>query len=180
MQKLIPLVFLLGSGAASAIPVTWRLNDVTFEDGRVAYGSFVYDADTNNYSDASIEIVSSLQPNTPTPSTFGGSYGYQPESLPNSSQVVGFGDDFTFSGYYGIIMRFETPLTNEGDVIAIDTDLPSALWSSAYDVSGAYPPQLVSRVTGGTVVNAVPLPAAVWLFGSGLGVLGWFRRRQTA
>jgi hypothetical protein len=26
---------------------------------------------------------------------------------------------------------------------------------------------------------AVPVPAAVWLFGSGLGLLGWFRRRQT-
>ncbi len=30
------------------------------------------------------------------------------------------------------------------------------------------------------VVNAVPIPAGVWLFGSGLGLLGWLRRRQTA
>jgi hypothetical protein len=29
-------------------------------------------------------------------------------------------------------------------------------------------------------VNVVPIPAAVWLFGSGLGFLGWFRRRQSA
>jgi hypothetical protein len=28
--------------------------------------------------------------------------------------------------------------------------------------------------------SVVPVPAAVWLFGSGLGLLGWFRRRQTA
>jgi hypothetical protein len=30
------------------------------------------------------------------------------------------------------------------------------------------------------VVNAVPVPAAVWLFGSALAGLGWLRRRQTA
>jgi hypothetical protein len=30
------------------------------------------------------------------------------------------------------------------------------------------------------VVTAVPIPAAVWLFGSALAGLGWFRRKQTA
>jgi hypothetical protein len=29
------------------------------------------------------------------------------------------------------------------------------------------------------VVNAVPIPAAVWLFGSALAGLGWLRRKQT-
>lgn len=30
------------------------------------------------------------------------------------------------------------------------------------------------------VVSAVPVPAAVWLFASGLGVLGWIKRKRVA
>jgi hypothetical protein len=29
-------------------------------------------------------------------------------------------------------------------------------------------------------ISAIPVPAAVWLFGSGLGLLGWMRKRKTA
>ncbi len=48
------------------------------------------------------------------------------------------------------------------------------------------PPETVSWFTSAIVspaafaVHAVPIPAAVWLFGSGIGLLGWFRRRQSA
>jgi len=29
------------------------------------------------------------------------------------------------------------------------------------------------------VANTIPIPAAVWLFGSGLGLLGWLRRKAS-
>jgi hypothetical protein len=32
---------------------------------------------------------------------------------------------------------------------------------------------------GDVAASVVPIPAAVWLFGSGLGLLGWMRRKQT-
>ncbi len=38
----------------------------------------------------------------------------------------------------------------------------------------------LSPVLDNITLQAVPVPAAVWLFGSGLGLLGWFRRRHTA
>jgi hypothetical protein len=33
---------------------------------------------------------------------------------------------------------------------------------------------------GAFVISIVPIPAAVWLFASGLGMLGWIRRRSTS
>jgi hypothetical protein len=52
-----------------------------------------------------------------------------------------------------------------------DVEIGSLVWSD-------------SSASGGPSVEAVyftavPVPAAVWLFGSGLSLLGWFRRRQT-
>ena len=57
---------------------------------------------------------------------------------------------------------------------ALEAELLSGLW---------YVNLYTSNFGGGEIrgqINAVPVPAAVWLFGSALAGLGWFRRRQTA
>ena len=67
--------------------------------------------------------------------------------------------------------------------------LPTAFFTeSSYVVHGldghsdAY--TLTSDFVGGAYeisyagVHSVPIPAAIWLLGSGLGLLGWMRRRQ--
>ena len=45
---------LLSSAPALAVPVLWSVEDVVFDDGGTASGTFVFDADTGVYSDIAI------------------------------------------------------------------------------------------------------------------------------
>jgi hypothetical protein len=47
-------IFAAGTASVSAAPILWTLQGVTLSDGGTAFGSFVYDADTNTYSDLDI------------------------------------------------------------------------------------------------------------------------------
>ncbi len=76
-----------------------------------------------------------------------------------------------------------------GDVV-IDTYLTALMVSGASETMTVNGGNIAYVIAEGVspdavgfdnlVANTVPIPAAVWLFGSGLGLLGWFRRRQTA
>jgi uncharacterized protein YjiK len=62
----------------------------------------------------------------------------------------------------------------EGELVTVDRDTAAiSMELSLYDPHGhAY----TNRLTGLTAVNVVPIPAAIWLFASCLGLLGWMRR----
>ena len=169
---------LLAHGVNSA-PVTWTLEDVVFADGGTAAGSFVYDADTNAYSGIFVETFLSNGDlgRTYITDDFADGLFSQP------SQVY-FGEypssAFDLSHAWGLQLDFSTPLSNFGGTVALIVGSPNESKEGycGTDASCAFP-QTYRTIVGGQV-SAVPIPAAVWLFGSALAGLGWMRRKQAA
>lgn len=58
-------------------------------------------------------------------------------------------------------------------------DLIGAFSYGTFAANGAVIGENEMEFTSMTVTT-VPIPAAVWMFGSGLGLLGWIRRKQTS
>ena len=76
------------------------------------------------------------------------------------------------------------PAFSNGDTLTVSTS--NLVFSSTVDLStiigppGTYTAHLVEvgSIMATANVDIVPIPATAWLFASGLGVLGWVRRRS--
>lgn len=188
MKKFVGLILLLGWGTAFAIPVQWTLNGVTFSDSLLGpeytdamlTGSFVYDADTDTYSEINLLAQAASAPYWED--WLYTSYGVEASS--NSGELliatgdgnapsVPCGFDFCFKV---LSLDFAGTLTNAGGLVALDT-LSGGSYEQFVPSCCVFERQIVSGSVMGAVV---PIPAAVWLFASGLGLLGWMRRRQAA
>ena len=78
----------------------------------------------------------------------------------------------------GVIGTFNfTALGSAGDVISISIGhpYPFSTFVNMLPVNKVFDP-----VFSPTEITVVPIPAAAWLFASGLGLLGWIRRRGVA
>jgi hypothetical protein len=165
MRLLLTVPLLLVAASLHAAPVTWTLDGVNFEDGGMATGSFDYDAITNSYTSIAINFSGGADD-----TLYAGLYDLLREGDSNSLLTDAYGCG-SFNEVCSLLLEFETDLTNAGGVIALGGS------SSIENI----PNLAYQDVTAGNVIaSVVPIPAAVWLFGSGLGLLGWFRRRQTA
>ena len=169
------------STASYAAPVTWSLTNVQFDDGAVATGTFVYDADTNQASAINITVI-------------GG-----------SSDISGYGalstDPFTYSNNGGVglgggslwfwewdtntstdcpegdcqrnfvVDALSSPLTNASLGTVVSFDLAQLSIEAFSNNSGS-----VTRTIVSGALTAVPIPPAVLLFVSALAGLGWFNK----
>ena len=162
MRKALAVILLFVVGSAQAIPVTWTLDGVTFDDGGIASGSFVYDADVCcTIFDVNIHTTAGT-------SMTGADY------LTNSSLAGNTTTGLNPTGTTGtLLLLFAEGLTNAGGSIALVAGPCFASCEFRSDPISATRGVLTGSIT------AVPIPAAVWLFGSALAGLGWMRRKQT-
>jgi len=157
------IIAFFASATVCAAPVQWTIDSLFFDDGGTGSGTFTYDADTNSYSD--INIVTTVG------SGFeGAAYIDVNTEAPLSSDFL-VAMIYPLGGLPALQLSFAAPLTNVGGVVAING------YAESMCGDGCEFPIADYRYISSGSVSAVPVPAAVYLFASGLGLLGWFRRK---
>jgi hypothetical protein len=187
------LVLTIWANTASAVPVRWQFQDVLFSDGASLTGSFIFDTDAPTYpvpdSPDQVDGYSSvnISANASERFLFEWQADYAEECKSEDCGYSGANRLYTVpvSGDCG----FETTVCQRNLGIQFDRSLNSTgspIAVSGYEYYDVRTPgggtnwgdrRIVSGYVIGTVV---PLPAAIWAFGSGLVALGWMRRRNSA
>jgi hypothetical protein len=182
MRHALGVILLLLAGTAQAIPVTWTVDGI-FDDGGTLTGTFVFDADTGSYTNINLS------------STDYSTY-YEPYSTEYDAGTAQFGAELTYSDftvwdasglfvqgqarlapseYIGLDIFWGAALTNAGGTYSL-VNGRGRTYTTNLSVDAGHGP--IRAIASGTV-STVPIPAAVWLFGSALAGLGWMRRKQT-
>jgi hypothetical protein len=146
---------------AEAAALRWNLQGVTFNDGGTASGSFLFDADTNTFSDVNIStFLSNGNPVASYVSALGDATGFA-SVIPSPFSVLTFG--------------FSSPLTNLGGEIAL---LPT----TEFAFVGGLP--LSRSISAGSVSAAatpIPTPALLpGLIGLGMGIARKRKQGETS
>lgn len=169
----LALVALAGFNPANAVPVTWNLQNWTFNDGGTASGSFVYDADTNVFSDM---FIATTNGSARTGAIYGdvisgGNSAFS--AVPNA----GFPSLVSSSN---LLVMFASALTNAGGLV--DVFMGQEATCDSENCSSITSPIrfLDDGQVEGIVVASTPIPAALPLFLTGLVALVAVGRRKRA
>ena len=158
------LVVFLSIGISSqvqAVPVTWTLNGVTFDDGQTATGYFNYDATTNVFDNYLISVTAGS--------------GFPNFSYVDANSFVGNHSaglvDFVRDDLVSYIrLSFLSSLTNAGGTVGIATG------NSSWECSNCGTLRFI--VAGSVTTTPVPEPGTVTLLSLGLLGLGMAARRR--
>ena len=127
-----------------------------------------------------------LQPLSEVRISFDAKATLQTQSFPDIAGGVVFiaelFSEFTEPGGTNNIILGGAPLTQDWQTFVINTtlgaDVSGGLSLLFKADCGANPTCRLTALVDNVSIAVVPVPAAVWLFGSALGLLGWVRRRR--
>ena len=171
-------------GAAQAETIRWTLQDALLSDGQSVTGSFDYETVSGDFSNISIfnsgtatwaatEFTQTVDSVSVIPPVDCQTHACV--FLPDGATTGSIALEIVWDNYPGYLSEAGT------------LDLLYGTWSlwrcDNSDCSGLVFPggaavEFVDGSISGVVVSAVPIPAAVWLFGSALAGLGWLRRKR--
>jgi hypothetical protein len=164
----------LGLASANADPIIWSLTDVSFGDGGTASGSFVFDATSASFG--AIDI-------TTTPGTEFGGAAYTTFAFGNPLFLTSVTGSFpTLTGTPFLSLNFTSPLTDAGGIIPLGIGSFGSISVEGTCLVADCGSGSVARFVTSGEVSAVPGPIAgaglPGLILAGVGLLGWWRRRQ--
>ncbi|MCP4128845.1 MAG: hypothetical protein GY753_17580 [Gammaproteobacteria bacterium] len=156
------------SGLAQALTQTYILDNVFLNSTQQMTGTFVWNYDVGDFEGGS---VSSSEFNIPTYSF--GVYGSYSISY-DIKKSIEFSMDGNFHDTdFNISLVFLNPLTPTSSAL-LDTVNSKWTISPTLGTNGLIKSGSIMPVT-----SAVPIPPAVWLFGSGLlGLIGLYKRKR--
>ncbi|MEQ1884047.1 MAG: hypothetical protein ABL967_03240 [Bryobacteraceae bacterium] len=148
--------FCFGGAALHAAPVTWYLNGVTFDDGGKAFGSYVYDADTNTFSAINITTTAgSLWP--------GRGYQNYLTGFSSNTRIIALAALPIVAGSTeNFVLPLNFPMTNAGGTINVNTSTGTR-WEAKCSNAGCSAALAGGRLlTGGSVTATAPTTKRTW------------------
>ena len=162
--------------SVSAAPIVWTFSDVVFDDGGTLTGSYTYDADFNTISSHNVITTAG------STLVFDTDYAL--------ATVIPYADGFDMNkhSYINILSVVTDGYINDGTGRLAYTLIGSVeVWNGGRKARcGKTTPCITRHVVSGNLTSngvppSVPVPAAAWLFGSGLvGLIGVARRKARA
>lgn len=170
IRALAASLFVCITMSVQASPITWQLQDVTFDDGGIATGSLTYDYNINSILDWNITTSGGDETLFPTVTY---------DDTTSSSDILSGSGTFLFSllGDTNRQLRITPVAALDGSSASVDVQLGAG----AGTIGGeeCYNCSPYRQITGGSFVSRTSVPEApgLLLLGIGLFGVGFAKRR---
>jgi hypothetical protein len=181
---------LAASVAAQASSLLFTFSDAVFEDGGTVTGLFEFDSSASLFSNVDVTTTASIISTVACPadiicdgfnytSSISEDFGWAGAWIFGLHEATGTGLSIFYDeinsaqagNQFDLASTFLFSTVTAGAITCVGHDIDLCT-TTGYSATRLY--------SGGTLIvsAAVPIPAAFWLFGTSLGLLGWMRRKK--